>query len=592
MRFCTQVLRIDWLVPIAVVVSIPLSLFTTTRAVPAFESQTFEVAQPDGTRLQLRPIGDERTGRYTTLDDYTVVQNDDGWYCYAQLSVEGSLEASPVAAINSIVRGTKDLSFLSALPKRLIASSDRALPTLDSIEIFKPPAKNDERMLYLADVLVILVKFPDENTTYSTGDFDDLMNRPGFNMYGSVNDYYQEVSYGQFGVNGIVVGWYTAENNRAYYGYNNGNNWVAAAQLAYEAVVAAKNAGVDFSPFDNDNDGQVDGLFVVHAGPGAEAGANGYPWSHLWCLTCAGLPVVNASGKIINTYTMEPERLWGGISTIGVFCHEYGHALGLPDLYDGDGSSIGIGSWCNMAGGTWNGAGAVPAHMSGWCKTRLNWVFPTVVGPDLWDETIPDVEQNQAIYKLWTDGLEGDEYYLLEYRRKTGFDSLIPGCGAAIWHIDDSRTGNSNDLHRWVDLEEADGLEDNSPGDVWLAKTFDSLSVPRANSYYGGNTKVKIAIHTPSCDPGGLLSDLYVGVPPSCCRAERGNVDADPGDEITITDLTYLVDYLFAGGSEPTCPQEANTDGDTGEQLNITDLTYLVEFIFGGGPAPAACPLP
>ncbi|MDF1543588.1 MAG: M6 family metalloprotease domain-containing protein [bacterium] len=568
-----------------------VSLASTTSAVPAYQGETFEVTQPDGTILEFRPIGDERNGRYVTMEDYTVVRDSQGWYCYAVLDEQGNLQPSQERVTNSVRGIVSKSTDPNEYPKRLAANAERLVPTLEGLDQFDLTSTNgDSRILSIADILVIMVKFPDEDTVFSTDNFDELMNRVGFNEYGSVNDYFQEVSYGQFGVNGIVVGWYTASHNRSYYGYNDGSNWGASAELAREAVIAAENAGVDFAPFDNDNDGNVDGLFVVHAGPGAETGNNGYPWSHAWCFTCAGLPAVVADGKTINGYTMEPEMLWSGISTIGVFCHEYGHALGLPDLYDTDGSSNGIGSWCNMAGGTWNGAGAVPAHLSAWCKDRLNWLTPINVGVDLWDETLVDVEQNQAVYKLWNSGAGGNEYFLLEYRRQIGFDSLIPGCGAAIWHIDDSRSTNSNDLHRWVDLEEFDGMEDNSPGDLWLGGTFDSLSAPSATSYDGSNTEVKIVIQSTSCDPAGLLADLYVGLPPSCCRGQRGNVDSDPLDEISITDLTYLVEYLFSGGPEPACPLESNSNGDSGEELNISDLTYLVDYIFGSGPAPTDCP--
>jgi len=77
---------------------------------------------------------------------------------------------------------------------------------------------------------------------------------------------------------------------------------------------------------------------------------------------------------------------------------------------------------------------------------------------------------------------------------------------------------------------------------------------------------------------------------PSCCVGIRGNVDGDPGNQVNVADLTYLVDYLFRGGPPPPCTEEGNVDGDPGEQINVADLTYLVDYLFRGGPLPVTCP--
>jgi hypothetical protein len=80
-------------------------------------------------------------------------------------------------------------------------------------------------------------------------------------------------------------------------------------------------------------------------------------------------------------------------------------------------------------------------------------------------------------------------------------------------------------------------------------------------------------------------------VPTGCCLPPtRGNVNYDSEDQVNVADLTYLVDFLFAGGAPPPCWSEGNVDGDTDEMVNVADLTYLVDFLFKGGPLPAACP--
>lgn len=86
-----------------------------------------------------------------------------------------------------------------------------------------------------------------------------------------------------------------------------------------------------------------------------------------------------------------------------------------------------------------------------------------------------------------------------------------------------------------------------------------------------------------------LLSILWIHVSGvACCIGDRGNVDGDGADLVNIADLTFLVAYLFGGGPDPVCPEEA--DIDASDNINIADLTYLVAYLFGGGPAPEECP--
>ena len=133
-----------------------------------------------------------------------------------------------------------------------------------------------------------------------------------------------------------------------------------AAQLA--------NPIVDFAPFDNDGNGFVDAFIVIHAGEGAEETGNAnHIWSHKWVLPDGAF---NADGTKIFGYLTVPEDC-----RIGVCAHELGHLVfGWPDLYDTDESSEGLGNWCLMAGGSWNGNGDIPAHPSAWCKVGQGWV--------------------------------------------------------------------------------------------------------------------------------------------------------------------------------------------------------------------------
>ena len=198
--------------------------------------------------------------------------------------------------------------------------------------------------------LIILVDFSDHPATTNPSFYDSL-------FYGhsnhTVNHFYNEVSYGDFHVVTAnypsVIGWVRAPQPYSYYvdGQHGFGNYPHNAQRLTEDVVNAVNSRVDFSHYAHSGD--VEGLFIVHSGRGAEvSGSNNDIWSHAW-----GCGPVTLDGVTVSRYSMEPEFQGSpGDLTCGVFCHEMGHAIfGLPDLYDTDYSSAGIGDWSLMAGG-------------------------------------------------------------------------------------------------------------------------------------------------------------------------------------------------------------------------------------------------
>ncbi|MFH1023989.1 MAG: M6 family metalloprotease domain-containing protein [Planctomycetota bacterium] len=362
------------------------------------------------------------------------------------------------------------------------------------------------------NILVILIMYGDTAATLPDGDGDE----PAGNFSSllmSMNDYYTEVSGGKFstaGGAGLVSGWHTASRVKSLYtsivasAYPNN-----VARLVEEAVDAAEAAGVDFSPYDNDGDGAVDGLIIVHAGQGFEATGDATdPSSLQWDIASAGGTPRAYDGVTVNKFVLAPE--WGitpgTLSTIGVFCHEFGHNLGLPDLYDTDYSSSGVGVFCLMGGGMWLGGasndGSRPAHLSAWPKTFLQWLTPTNITTNgLYD--VSQVETSASACRLWTNGQTGSEYFLVENRQKTGFDADLPGSGLLVWHIDETQDTNDNETRKLVDLEEADGLGELDsgihPGDAGdffpgtAANTgFSDQSAPSALACSGAATNVMV----------------------------------------------------------------------------------------------------
>lgn len=416
--------------------------------------------------------------------------------------------------------------------------------------------------------VVILLQFTDmhaDTLNHTPAAVADLLFSQGTHPGGSLRDYYQEVSRGAFDVDGIVTKWYTAPRTYAEYTNNQGGFGVApfnAQQMALDALRLA-DADVNFAQFDNDgpdgipnsgdDDGQVDAIFVVHAGPGGEeTGNEGDIWSHKWNMPGGAAPV---DGVLAFAYSTEPERWaintpWttaGALMTIGVFCHEFGHVLGLPDLYDTSGlpgANEGLGEWDLMASGVYNHlpdqpVGSSPAHLSAWCQEALGWLQPTWVIRDSANVTVPPVETSGRAFRLWTNGIEAGEYFLVENRQPIGFDRALvkstierdstAAHGLLIYHVDTGIIGNDIAAHKQVDIEEGGGIEAESgftgvqnldiergsaasqqacegqvivvgnrgdAYDPWPGAggrtTFDASSCPNSNSYCGGISQVAV----------------------------------------------------------------------------------------------------
>jgi immune inhibitor A len=382
-------------------------------------------------------------------------------------------------------------------------------------------------------VLAILVEFSDNPNQVSGTYFDNL-------IYGTTGNtvwsYYDEVSYGNLDIVTVNLpsstGWQTMPQTYAYYvdgDHGFGTYPHNARKLAEDAVWAA-NPYVDFSQYDNDNDGEVDALYIIHAGPGAEwTGSVDDIWSHAW--SCYNDP--NVDGVTVDRYSMEPEY-WSSPNdmTCGVYVHEIGHVFGVPDLYDTDYSSRGLGRWSSMAGGSWNGsAGNSPAHFDAWSRAFLGFVTPTNVTGSISNAPFPAVENTPTVYRLWTDGQAGPQFFLAENRQKTGFDSALPQGGILIYHIDENESGNTNEWypgytssgHYKVALEQADGdwdLEQNTSsgdnGDPYPGssnnRTFNNNSTPDSKSYNFTNTYV--AITSISNNGSNMSADLSVSNAP------------------------------------------------------------------------------
>jgi M6 family metalloprotease-like protein len=200
-------------------------------------------------------------------------------------------------------------------------------------------------------------------------------------------------------------------------------------RLIQEAIYAA-DPDVDF--------GQYSYLAILHSGLGEETSGNS---NDIWsCAYLGGIWLRTRDGVTYSKAMIVPELESQGADTVGVIAHEFGHLLGLPDLYDPYRRNDYTGRWELMSKGLWNGnpASSSPAHLLAWAKIRLGWIsesqIATVPGGVIRTITINPLELNGTILAVKIP-ITDKTYYLLELRQRIGYDIGLPDTGllASQW---------------------------------------------------------------------------------------------------------------------------------------------------------------
>lgn len=349
-------------------------------------------------------------------------------------------------------------------------------------------------------VLVILVDWMDRYHTYSRGAFDSLMFSRNILPYGSVADYYHEVSYGKLVVAGEVREWHMADEYTPYFNF--------------QGLLATLDPQIDYSRFDGNNDGDVDAVMFIRSGNGQEDSHNTWDiWSYARTYSPGSGPGP-FDGKYVSRWNTCPEakplhdpdnpvQFTGvdSLNSIRVFCHELAHNIGLPDLYDyddklvvstfytpNDANDHPVYDWCTMGYGGYgilSIKSQIPSHLCGWNKKEAGWVTPIELDQKTYSAlTIRNIEtsEDSSLYLLPINMAQG-ECFLLEYRNPQStaqfdkldsdfscyfFPQLSLGCdpldrGLLITHVHDSlgayywriNAGLPNYPHYTVAVEDA-----------------------------------------------------------------------------------------------------------------------------------------
>lgn len=612
------------------------SCLQQTNAVPAYP-YPITIVQPNGTILTIKINGDEFFHYKTTEDGFVIKKNKEGFYTYAVKDALGNIVPGKIIAKDKDIRTESDRIEL----KKVIKSSEISESTITSgikrteggdtvTKLHKFPSTGSLHSL------VILVNFQDNQFSVNEplASFHSMLNQIGYDANGatgSARQYFLSCSNGKFDPQFYVVGPYTLPNNMEFYGKNlfaTGNDSLPR-QMVIDACNLANNAGLDFTKFDTDGDGVVDNVFIYYAGyNAAEGGSDSSIWPHRWNL---GNENTVFDGKIIYNYACTSELKGNsGVNMcgIGTFAHEFSHVIGMPDYYHTTASKKPhLGEWSLMASGNYNNKGRTPPLYSAYDKFFLGWLTPEQIILTSNYELNP-IEQSYSEGTKQTYLISLDkhninhqspnptEFFMLEYRKKSGWDSFIPNEGMLIWHIDFDRqawmynvvnnySGESQTStdHMRVYLQPLSGSS-TTPGDAFSSGTFTPTlwnnTNLNANITNITKTDEKITIRF------SQLFNIISSANPSEGGTITGSGTYDAGSSCTLTatpnsgytfvnwtengtNVSTNASYTFTVSEERTLvanfislpPDDTNTvtdiDGNVYHTVTIGTQTWMVE---------------
>ena len=441
------------------------------QAIPAWRGW-HKHTQPDGTTIEYRLLGDEYCHALVARDGRQLLHGSDGSLQYV---------------------GDKPLDFADfyAASRSEKAGQRRVLgdnfPTKGTVK-----------------GLVLLAEFADNSfqPEYTREVFDAVMNEENCSLYqatGSSRDYFIAQSMGQFTPHFDVVGPVKLPRIMQYYGANNsqGNDRNAGQMISDACKLAHDSLGIDFSQYDYNDDGEVDFVYVIYAGYAESYGASSNTiWPHAANLTDMGVSCY-LKGKHVQRYACSCELKYSTgtqLEGIGTFCHEFGHVLGLPDMYNTyQQNRIQLGSWDIMDVGTYNNESRTPPAYSAFERYSLGWLDFIDIDTPADTMELLELTQNNTAYRIVTPG-NPNEYFTLENRQQIGWDRYLPGGGLMIIHVNyDKSAWNMNAVNSGInpryDLVEADGRQgQNLPTNLFPTPTndmFTDYSTPNSLSWDG-----------------------------------------------------------------------------------------------------------
>ena len=446
------------------------------HAVPAYRG-LIRHTQPDGSVIMIHVHGDEFCHWVTDVSGQVLEMGADGYYRPASSASLSSRRAAGRA-------------------RREAANARRLAPAKRGV------ATGEKRFL------VILVEFSDIDFKISGPQqaFHNLMNQQGYSANGgtgSVRDFYVDNSHGNFTPIFDVAGPYKVSKTASYYAGSSGTD--NAEEAFYEACVQAKD-DIDFSDYDLDNDGEVDMVFFYYAGYNQAEGKANTIWPHQYTFQATSYKNYTVDGKKLGSYacTSELRGISGtNMCGVGTACHEFGHAMGLPDFYDTDytdnSQSAAMFFFSTMDSGSYNNDGRTPPYFTIEERIILGWITESEAYREFsaaGNYTIGSVDNNIA-YRTLTDK-EG-EYFVYECRGSNGWDSGLDAHGLIVTHVDKSsrtvsvldyqgNTVNPTASSLWSNWEEYNSINENGKHPCcYVVPSADQSNLLFGHTLYQGN---------------------------------------------------------------------------------------------------------
>lgn len=435
-----------------------LLLLVTTVSTAVSASKAGSISRPvtlqNGQQVSIRLVGDEQLHFFVTPEGDIVVQ-EGSEYRYATVFEKENIKAQSEQIV--------------ATGKARMAQLDNARAIADEGVYDRNPFPHTGS----PRVLTIMVEFPDYQFQYPKEQTERLFNGTDYNdnkiftSYGSVAQYFDYCSNGQFRPQFDLVGPYKLDKNAKYYGKGNDN----VNELLLDACAAAYKDGVDFSKYDSNDDGYVDLVYIYFAGFGANWGAdNDFFWPKAGYNS--GL-TTQYNGKRLYRFAFNQE-LFGfqGVDSllglertpqcgIGVMVHEFSHCLGLSDFYptstwltkDGlydvekyDNQSME--EWDLMDNGANLNNGYDPIPYSAWERELMGWTEKIPELNSRCDVTLTPLSSGGTAMRVVNDNDEqNSESWILENipaGKNSGWYRSVAASGMIVTHIDYDKRYFSN----------------------------------------------------------------------------------------------------------------------------------------------------
>ena len=547
------------------------------------------IKQADGTTITVRAYGDEDLSYFLASDGTLLYQEGTNFYI-AGVKADGTLYSTGVLAHEPSMRTIKEISAIKAQNAKAFYNSMETQAKANKVR--REPMTPDNSLLPSLGkhkIPVILVEFSDVEFSVENpkATFDKYLNgKELFNKetdpemgqnYAGVAKYFKDMSFGKFEPEFEVYGPVNLGKPLATYGagYSSEENM---GLLLTDACTAVDDE-VDFTQYDSNDDGNIDLIYIIYAGFSQSIAGNStdciHPKSGYLSLAKSfdgmdvkrygvnnelnGTPADQANGPIING--------------IGLFCHEFSHCMGLPDLYPKSGSiaeaciNQNMDYWSLMDAGEYTANGYRPTAYTAWERERLGWMeIGTLTGPS--NVELKSLDEGGAAFRIYNDKDEtGHEYYIVENVQNNGWNKNLFGNGLMVTHIDYLSSQfslggckvNNTGGHPRMHVMAADGM---FVPEYFLGSTIEDSYITFLKEHnadlvakYGGQV---FSIEDYKAEAAG---DLFPGTSnatsltddsqPMKAWTYNGETMGKPITDITNDTEKGIVSFKFMGGGEP-----------------------------------------